>query len=169
MRILLLLSILLVACITTAQDRAFRYGINEVSYTYAETYSPPDNIEFIFVGKASYSQYFFTDLQREILRAFDKKNIQIAFRYLDKKTHYSSIKTTEQTKAMYYLSIDESISIEERAGFDRVVSFNFSGKLIDASDFSEKFSFKSIAIAIHDINQQNKDLANYLFSRLYFN
>lgn len=70
---------------------------------------------------------------------------------------------------MYYLSIDESISIEERAGFDRVVSFNFSGKLIDASDFSEKFSFKSIAIAIHDINQQNKDLANYLFSRLYFN
>ena len=98
-----------------------------------------------------------------------KKNIQIAFRYLDKKTHYSSIKTTEQTKAMYYLSIDESISIEERAGFDRVVSFNFSGKLIDASDFSEKFSFKSIAIAIHDINQQNKDLANYLFSRLYFN
>lgn len=161
--------VLLVARITTAQDRVFRYGINENSYAYAEAYSPPESIEFIFVSKASYSQYFYTDLQKEILRTFEKKNIQIAFRYLDKNTHYSSKTTDDKTKAVYYLHIDDPDTIEERSGFDRIVGFNFSGKLIDATDFSEKFSFKSIVIAIHDINQQNKDLANYLFSRLYYN
>lgn len=168
MKTIVILITSLVASLTTAQDRSFRYGINEDVYAYADNYSPPENIEFVFIGDLKYVKYFYTNLEKEILNVFNKKTIQIAFRYLDNKVHYNSKTTSDKTKTIYYLNIYESNIIKEHLGFNRIVSFNFSGKLINAEDLSERFSFKSTVIAIHDINQQNKDVANYLFSRLYY-
>lgn len=163
---LIITAFLSVYCIgyNYAQKSDYRLGVNELQYFFSKEYINPENIEFVFSGDSTCVDYFYSDLEKKIVQRFN--NINISFRYLNKKAHYASKKIDDRRKVIFFLNINNAEVIEERNGNDRLVAFEFSGSLINKENKRKIFSFKSIVIAIHDINNKNDNLVDYLFNKI---
>lgn len=142
------------------------FGINETKVFYAENYTPPSKIEFVFSGDAEYVKYFFTDLGDEIKKRFLKQNITIAFRYSKNETHYSSNGNLQNNDFLFFLNIDNAVTISENSGYDRNMKFNFNGELKQKDNDAVILSFKTVVKATHDINNKNEEIADYLLNKI---
>ena len=149
-----------------AQNKVKR-DILETECFYSEVYTAPLNIEFVFTGNPRYVEYFYSDLEKEIKDWFKNTVIEISFKYLDNQKHYQSKVKNNSDVYVFYLEIFNSQVIDEKNGYDRRVKFNFNGYLESNKNSETTFSFNSVVYAIHDINTNNENVANYLFSKLY--
>lgn len=144
-----------------------KFGVNEVEKFYAENYTAPKKVEFVFTGNPKYIKYFYTDLEQKIKRKFLKKDIAVSFRYLNQPTHYETNKEyIGEAEYIFLLNIDNSVTIDEKNGSDRLMKFDLSGRLTSKKDATVQFRFKSSVFVIHDINNKNEEVANYLLYRL---
>jgi|GEM_PF-4853147 len=152
----------------TSQNN-LKIGVNELENFYAVSYTPPLKIEFVFTGNPKYINYFYSDLEKQIKKKFEKKNIVIALRYLNKTKHYESKNKINTDEYMFLLNIDNSITVDEKNGSDRVVKFDLNGRLTSKDSSMVMFSFKTVVFVIHDINNKNEDVANYLLNKILIN
>lgn len=142
-------------------------GVNEIDSYYSQNYTPPTKIEFVFLGNPKYVNYFFSFFEEKIKKKFLEKQIYISFRYFNEKIHYNSNEKESNSEFIFFLNIDNTVVIDEKNGYDRVIKFDFNGELKQKSDNLTILSFKTVVKAIHDITNKNKEIIDYLLNKLY--
>lgn len=129
-------------------------GVKETESNYSEQFTPPDKITFTFFGDPEYANYYFSDLKEHIFKTFSKKGISVVF----------SNRTTDDNT--FILKVDNSRVIHENGGYDREMRYELEGILSKNAHSEPVLSFKVIVNAIHDINQQNQKVAEYLLTKV---
>ena len=148
----ILFIILLCSCPSFAQN--LRSGIKERECGYSKQYNKPDAITFVFAGNPKYVNYYFRDLKEHIFKSFTQKGITVSF--LNGTTDDST----------FVLKIDDAKTIHENDGHDREMRYELVG-ILSTNDVAEPaLSFKITVNTIHDINQQNKEVAKYLLRKV---
>lgn len=129
-------------------------GIRENECKYAPQYTKPDTLSFAFAGNPDYMNYYFRDLKEHLFKEFSKKGITVSF---------SNVATDDPT---FFLKVNDSKVIHENNGYDREIRYTLDG-VVTKNDTSEpSLSFKITVNALHDMNQQNKKVAEYLLGKV---
>lgn len=129
-------------------------GVKETESNYSGQFIQPNKITFTFFGDPEYANYYFSDLKEHIFKTFSKKGISVVF---------SNRATDDNT---FILKVDNSRIVHENDGYDREMRYELEGILNKNAHSAPVFSFKVVVNAIHDINQQNQKVAEYLLTKI---
>jgi hypothetical protein len=165
----ILITLVIFSTQTNAQNNNSKIGVNEVESQYSKNYDIPMNIEFVFSGDLKNPNYFYSDLEKLIKIKFVGTKVEISFKYLNKEPHSNSMNIGNEPKTIFHLDTTNAKVINENNGSDRLIKFSLNGVLINEKDSESIFKFKSVVHTIHDINNQNKKIVDYLFTKLYMN
>ena len=163
LQIILLITIF--SCSSTKNPNKFQLGLNEIEHFYSENFTNPKSIEFVFSGNPRYIDYYFTNLKKHLSDRFSGKDVNFCFRYINSGNVCKSDKNSYDY--LLNLDINNSTIINEKNGYDRTMKFDFKGNLINNETLESEFNFKSVVLVIHDINNKNDDVAEYLFTKLF--
>ncbi len=138
-----------------------KLGINETDYYYSADFNTPDKLYFVLRGDPHYKTYFYNSLKKHLRALLRHKNIQFSFKPLQRTSRKKDV------NFVLYLDINNAVVLQENSGYDRIMKFNFSGKLVSLLDNKKLFGFNSHVYVIHDINNQNVNLGQYLIDKIF--
>lgn len=141
-------------------------GVKEIETFYSEKYVVPKNIEFVFSGDRRFLTDFFSDLEQKIKKRLTKENIEFSFRYADKKTHFKSKRKMGASATPFHLHVHNVKIMDEKNGYNKIVTVNLNGKLLDKASNATELSFKIAIHSIHDITSQNEAVLDYLLTKI---
>ena len=129
-------------------------AIKENNCLYATPYTKPDTITFTFSGDPDYANYYFANLNEQLFKVFTSKGIPVSF------TNGLS------NDPAFALTLEKVKTIHENDGYDREMRYELLGILQPKEAIEPVLSFKITVNTIHDINQQNKKVAEYLLGKI---
>ncbi|MCL9806654.1 hypothetical protein NAT51_14050 [Flavobacterium amniphilum] len=141
-------------CTNVAFPQSSKPVIKETECIYSEQYTKPKQITFAFYGNLEYANYYFADLKEHLNKLFTKKGIRVNF----------TDEATDET--IFTLKVDNSKIIHENGGYDREISYELEGTINKNNTAETLLSFKINVNTVHDINQQNKKVAEYLLGKV---
>ena len=128
--------------------------IKEKECRYASHYIPPGQLTFSFAGNPKYVNYYFSDLKKQLFKTFSQKGVPISF------TNGTTGETT------FFLRIDNAKTIHENDGYDREMRYELTGAFHSDATSAPVLSFTIVVNTVHDINQQNKMVAEYVLEKV---
>ncbi|MFC7772267.1 hypothetical protein [Flavobacterium sp. GCM10027622] len=128
--------------------------LKEKECIYTRPYNKPTKINFVFTATQDHSNYYFADLKEHIYTIFHKNGISVIF--MNGITDGPNIQ----------LKIDNSRVVDENEGYDKEIRYELEGMYAENGNSQPIMSFKIVVNTIHDINQQNKQVTEYLLQKV---
>lgn len=166
----LLLFMIASAGCKTGKGSKFIEGIKVIQKDISKNYTPPKTLLIKYIGDGSFSDYYYSDLTKNLKKRFNNKSIQIDFftefdpESLGNKPflEIQPQRNPEEFDAIAYVNIDNFQNIRENQGHNRELSYKIFLKMIDNKTQQELIATEMKVCLLHDVNSLNRKVSKKL-------